>query len=226
MRKAFRCVGHEGSDGPGYYSPTHACYLPGPSRVCCTPAGSITLRAKQADSAGKQCAGSPAGYDLSSDPGRDTVWEIETVNAGVGDLTRDAVFIYTTMFPGCKLYLTAPNEDGCADATVTLRPALPQYAHQQRWALAAVTGRPGIVSIVATVGGGQGGTGGFLFPGSSWWAALAHTHLPIHAPCLDCRRARLAPWPYWARGVTAALWPPTSSKVWPGVSTLQLAATP
>ena len=119
----------------------------------CTPlrAGGITLRAKDSGGGEARCAGYAVGYDLSADPGHDTVWEIAPVNSGVGDLALDAVHIYTTLFPGCKLYLTAPSGDGCVDATVALQPLLRNMQLLQRWALTAVTGKPGRYSVVALV---------------------------------------------------------------------------
>ena len=101
--------------------------------------------------AARRCVGYAAGYDLSADPGHDTVWEIAPMNSDVDDLARDAVHIYTTLFAGCKLYLTAPSGDGCVNATVALQPLLQNMQLQQRWALAAVTGKPGRYSIVALV---------------------------------------------------------------------------
>lgn len=185
-----------------------------------TAAGSVTLRAKDAGSSRKRCAGA-AGYDLSDAPGRDTVWEIAPVNPGVGDLSRDAVYVYTTLAPGCTLYLTAPGEDGCGDATVSLQPALPQYAQQQRWALAAVTGRPGVFSIVAMVGRGGRYARGCPFPGACTLVAAPHPDPCTHLPC---HRALHAPQPYWARAATVALWHLMSSEVLPGCGNLQLAA--
>ena len=132
---------------------------------CCI--GTNYLRATKKEGSGSACSyGAATGFArLPAAAG--TVWEVVPADPGVtyrADLLGAVVYIYTTSFPGCRLYLTAPDDpDNCYDS-VTLAPLRKSGGtpYAQQWGLEAVEGT---VRIFSRVRG---------------WAGLvgAHSHAP------------------------------------------------
>lgn len=81
------------------------------------------------------------------------MWQVAPADPGVtarANLLGAVVFIYTTLFPGCRLYLTAPDDPASCYDSVTLAPLRKAGGtpYAQQWGLEAAGGAVRITSRV------------------------------------------------------------------------------